>query len=431
MRFSVVAAAILATGAAAVVGAGARAPSGRDVGRLPGGLAVRSADIRFYRARADRDPQSAADRAQLAGLYLQHGRETGSPGDFARAAAWAESSLAIRRTRNGRAQLVLASSLLARHRFPQALEVARDLVVRVPDEPAYRALLGELELEMGDYERARATFRSLEASRTHLAVAPRLARWAEIEGLPGLARELLAAGLAEAERRPDLPAEQLAWFHLRLGDLELRAGRLSHSRRALERGLAMVPDDGRLRAAMARLEAATHRWKRARYHAARAATTSPDPATLALLGDIQAALGDPAAAESAYLAVERLAAERPEPFNRAWTLFRLDHQRHVAEAVALLRQEIQVRRDVYGYDQLAWGLFLLGELGDARAASDSARRMHTQDPILFFHAAMIERAQGDTAAARRDLRHALSLNPRFHHRFAGVAQAVLDSLGGP
>ena len=412
---------------ASIAGAGALS-LGRDGAPPAGPLAVRNADIRFFEARAGRDPLSAADRAQVAGLYLQRARDTGDMDDYGRAQVWAESSLAIRRDRNGKAQLVLASSLLARHRFPEALAAAGDLVSRDPNEPAYVGLLGELELEMGDYEEARRVFQSLDPWRANLAVAPRLARWAEIEGYPDVARRLLNEALARATEQSDLPAEQHAWFALRVGDFELRQGRFPAARAALERGLAVAPRDGRLHAAMARLEAASQRWKRARRYAREAVRLAADPATLSLLGDVEAALGHRAAAESAYAAVESLAAERPEPFNRQWTLHRLDHGRHLGETVALLRREIAVRGDVYGYDQLAWGLYRTGALADARAASDAALRMGTQDPMLFFHAGMIARALGDTSAARRDLAHALELNPHFHHWFADTARAALDSL---
>ncbi|MGH7712732.1 MAG: hypothetical protein ACREOG_15690, partial [Gemmatimonadaceae bacterium] len=40
-------------------------------------LDMRSKDIEFYIKRASEDPQSAEDRAMVAGLYLQRARETG------------------------------------------------------------------------------------------------------------------------------------------------------------------------------------------------------------------------------------------------------------------------------------------------------------------------------------------------------------------
>ena len=400
---------------------------------LPRGMAeveLRSRDIAFYAVRARRDPWSAADLAQLAGLVLQRARETGNYADFRRAEAVARRSLALRLDRNGKAYLTLASSLLGQHRFSEALDAARRLCELEPDVDSYRALLAEIQLELGDYASARATFTRVAGAWRNLAVAPRLARWAEIQGRTAEARYILEAARTEAARRADLPREQVAWFHLRVGDLELRHGRLADAERALRAGLAVEPGDFRLLGAMARLEALRHRWKKAIAYGERAGPAA-DIATLALVGDAHAALGDTARAEAYYEAVERAAREKPEPFNRQWTLFRLDHGQRVPETLALLREEIRVRRDVYGYDQLAWALSLQGDHAAARAAMAEALRMGTRDAMLLFHAGMIERALGSSDAASRYLRAAIDLNPFFHHTFPALARAVLDSLQAP
>jgi len=389
-----------------LIGGGLLAAAGwavRGEGAAPAAVAareqsIRALDIAFYDARVRRDPESAADLAQLAGLFLQRGRETGTPADFRRAEHFAGRALALRWGRNGRAQLVLASSLLAQHRFVEAREAARDLVALEPESPGYRALLGEIELELGDYDAAGVTFAALGSSWRNLAVAPRLARWAEIRGRTSEARYILGVALAEARRRPDLSAEEVAWFHLRVGDLELRHGRLGEAERALREGLAVRPDDARLHGALARLAGLRGDWKRVIAHGERAGAGA-DLATLALVGDAHAALGDRAAADASWAAVERAAAANPEPFNRQWTQFRLDHRRRLPETLALLRREITVRQDVYGYDQLAWALYLSGDYVAARDAITRALRMGTRDAVLFRHAAMIARAPGDTAAA--------------------------------
>ncbi len=352
---------------------------------------IRDRDIAFYAARARRDPESAADLAQLAGLFLQRGRETGAPADFRRAEALARRSLTLRVDRNARALLVRASSLLALHRFVEARAVARELVAAAPEQPGYAALRGEIELELGDYDAARATFAALRPAWRNLAVAPRLARWAEVRGRTSEARYILGVALAEARRRPDLSAEQLAWFHVRVGDLELRHGRLAEADRALHDGLAVRPGDPRLLGALARLAAARHDWRGVIRWGERAGD-APDLATLGLVGDAYAALGDSVVAETWWAAVERAAAANPEPFNRQWTQFRLDHGRRIPETLALLRAEIAVRRDVLGYDQLAWALYLSGDYAAARAAMAQALRMGTRDAALLAHAAIIQRA---------------------------------------
>lgn len=389
--------------------------------------AVRAADIQLFQRRAAEDPYGAADRARLAYLYLQRSRETGDFEDFRRAEAEARASIGLRGRRNGGARLALASSLLAQHRFAEARAAAEALVADDPDKPSYRALLAEIEMELGDYDAARASFGRVGGDEDNLAVAPRLARWEEIQGLTVQARNRLYAARASAAARGDLPREQVAWFHLRVGDFELRAGRPRQAERAFREGLAVEPGDHRLYAGLARVEAARGRWRRVLDYGARAGDRA-DLATLALMGDAHAALGDAAKAEAMYAAVEAGYAENPEPFARQWTQFRLDHRRALPGTLALLREEARARPDVLGQDMLAWALYLSGDPAAARTASRNALRMGTQDASFFFHAGMIERALGNEAAARTHLRRALDVNPRFHPVLADSARAALRAL---
>ncbi len=164
-------------------------------------------------------------------------RETGDYDDVVRAEEAARSSLALRTVHNASTYLLLSASLLEQHRFREANEAARLLFESDPENPAYRAHWGETQLELGDYDAARVTFGSLEPARNSLDVAPRLARWEEIVGRTGQARLLLEAARDQAVKRSDLSREQVAWFHLRVGDLELRNGRLKQAEKAFRTGL--------------------------------------------------------------------------------------------------------------------------------------------------------------------------------------------------
>jgi tetratricopeptide (TPR) repeat protein len=406
----------------------AAAPAPADANTRATTLALRDADIAFYARRAEEDPWSAADRAQLAGLWLQRGRESGDPENFRQAERAARSSVTLREGHNGKARLVLASSLLALHRFAEAHEIARDLVRDDPDIVGYRALLAEIQLELGRYEEAGASFDTLYAARRDLAVAPRLARWLEIRGEPARARRILDDALATAQARSDLPAEQRAWFYLRVGDLALRQGRLRDAGRALRAGLEAQPDDGRLIVARARL-AALRGNARETLRLVRRAGARADLAALALAGDACLQLGDSVQAEAYFAQVESGHAANPEPFARQWSQYRVDHARRLPETVALLRAEIRSRPDVLGWDLLAWALYQSGRYVEARAAATQALRMNTQDASMLFHAGMIEHALGDDVRARERLEAALRINARFHPDHPAVARRVLRQIG--
>lgn len=109
-------------------------------------------------------------------------------------------------------------------------------------------------------------------------------------------------------------------------------------------------------------------------------------------------------------------------------MFLLDRNRRIPEVLANAQREIETRKDIYGYDLLAWALHKSGRNVAARAAMNEARRLGTRDADFFYHAGMIERALGDAPRARYFLSEALKVNPSFDPTHARNARAVLDSL---
>lgn len=417
------AAAVLALGGAVGI---AVAAGGHRAGPSP--TRIRDLDIDFYRARAIRDPRSARDFTQLAGLYLQRARETADNADLVRAEETARRSLALRRGRNDEAVGVLASSLMGQHRFAEAHEAAMDLLRADSTSITARGMVAEAAMELGRYHEADRLFGMLATYQADLGTAPRLARWAELRGRPEEARRLLRQALDEAGRRHGMPREQLAWFHLRLGDLALRTGHLAEAGRELEAGLAILPEDYRLLGARARLEAVRHRWGRAARAGERAIAHALDPATLGLLSDAWAALGDSSKAAEYDRAMTVRVLRQPGAYHRAWSLYLLDHARNVPAVLANVTRELETRKDIYGYDLLAWALHRSGRDAEAREPMARALALGTQDAMLYYHAGMIDRATGDTASAHARLRRALTINPWWHPTQPAEARTVLDSL---
>ncbi len=419
----------LAAGAVLAAGAlGGRA--GRRASPTPvrDEAAIREANLSFYDWRLRRDPTSAFDLAQLASLHLQRGRERGDPGDVLKAEALARRSLVNRDTRNARGYTTLASALMTQHRFAEARIVAQRLVALDSTSVSARAVLAEIEMELGHYDVSRRMFGALYHARADLAVAPRLARWLELQGHVEAARRLLTAALDTARSRPKTPREQVAWFHLRIGDLELRGGHTRTAQRALRAGLAIAPTDARLLAALARAHAARGRWTETVRYGERAIASAPDPATLGLIADAHAALGDSGEAEQYVRAMAAVTLAQPGEFHRAWSLFLLDRKRRVPEVLAQARREIETRRDIYGWDLLAWALHRSGRDREALHAMSRATALNTNDAMLFYHRGMIALALGHRVAARRDLERALDVNPYFSPAGARAAREALEGL---
>lgn len=400
------------------------APAGRQLTETQ----IRDLDIEFYRGRIARDPRSAGDYTRLAGLYLQRARETADNEDLVRAEDTARRSLALRVGRNSAALGVLASSLLAQHRFGEAMDVAQRLLATDSTSIAARGTLADAQLELGAYRQAARTLGSLAIYRGEPSVAPRLARWEELQGRPEQARRLLRQARDLAARQHGMPKEQLAWFYLRLGDLALRYGRLSEAERELRAGLDIAPTDYRLLGTLARLEANRHHWKGAIEAGERAIAVALDPATLGILSDAYEASGDSARAAEYARAMGVAISRQPGPYHRAWSLFLLDHRRDVDLVLEQARRELKSRKDIYGYDLLAWALHQSGRDLEAREAMQHALRLGTRDPSLLFHAGVIECALGNRSSARAYLKAALVTNAHWHPFQPTVGRMILDSI---
>ncbi len=353
-------------------------------------LAIHEADIQFYAAKVALDPHGAQDRATLARLYLQHARETGAYDDNIRAESLARRSLQMRTDHNAPAYGILATALLAQHRFDEAIVAAESLAIIEPWVPSHRAMLGEIAFETGRYAMADTIFAGLRADAHKLDVAPRLARWAELHGQVRQARYLLHNAWTDARGMKHLPRETVAWFALRLGDLESRAGQPDSAERWYREGLALSPSDYRLLAAMARLNLARGDYRAAVRYGEDVIGRVMDPATLGVLSDAHAALGEADRAEELARVMELSVTSQDGPVHRQWELFLLDHGRSVDLIARKAEAELRSRKDVHGYDALAWARFTQGRLADARVAMDSALRLGTRDPVFERHRAAID-----------------------------------------
>ena len=130
----------------------------------------------------------------------------------------------------------------------------------------------------------------------------------------------------------------------------------------------------------------------------------PQPEFLAGLGDLYQLAGDSRKAEQQYAtvrAIAKLQAVQAQLFNRQLVLFDVNHREDLPGALALAERELQVRKDVYGWDAYAWALLANGRAADADSAMRQALALGTHDPLLTYHAGMIAAALHDDQRARR------------------------------
>lgn len=387
--------------------------------------------IRSFEEQTGGSP-SAAGFSFLGQLELQRARLTGDVASYARAQRALERAVSLT-PEDPEPQVLLAGVRYTTHDFVGALTLA-DSIYGSERSLGALAVRGDAELELGRYDQAEADYRLLAEAQPEAATSlVRLARLAYLRGRAAEAATLAARAERAATTEGAFGASR-SWYAAYRGRLALDAGRYEEAVRLYRRAVEAAPDYHVAVAGLASARAAQGYLNDAIRLYERAVALVPEPGTLAALGDLYAVTGDERSASDRYATVEAIAtlqAVNRRLYDRQLALFWADHDGDLDEALAIAERGLETRRDVYGYDLLAWVRFRLGEYAEAREASDRALAMGTPDARLWFHAGMISAALGDDERARDELSRALALHPRFDPLLAPVAADTLAGLGGP
>ncbi len=371
-----------------------------------------------------------ADAAiRLADALLRQTRVTGNAG-LAIEAETALRRVVARDPEDYGACRMLAAVLVAQHRFADGRAEASRCRLMRQDDAWLLGVLGDAEIELGDYDAAFEALDAMMALRPNASSYARASYARELQGDLAGAHELMWMALSATA---PVDSEAVAWHLAQIGHLELGLGRVREAERSFAHadyvfaGHPMAVE-GRARVLIARRDLAG-----ALALLESQVEAMPTPDGLALLGDVQAALERAADADRSYrLAEAAWTSDAPEPARLA--RFLAERGRRVEHALEIARRESQVRHDIFTEDALAWALFQMGLVDEAGAAIGRALRTGSKDPAIRYHAAAIAHARGDGASARRQLEEALAGGPGVDLVIAAEAralQAKLAAADGP
>src|SRR4029077_10387136 len=234
-------------------------------------------------------------------------------------------------------------------------------------------------------------------------------------------------------------ASGLAWFEYQLGDTLIATGDRAGAAAAYAAALSADPSSHLARWGLARVAAAEGRTDEAIELLSEAIAAVPLPEFLArraALYDIRAASGDAGLAaddRATVLAIAQLTGGAAGVYARTLSLFLSDTGQDPARALTLAESELRTRKDVYGYDALAWALLANDRPQEADDSMTTALAFGTRDAKLLYHAGMIKAAlvPTDTSAsaeARDLLESALALDASFDPAAAIRARSTLERL---
>jgi tetratricopeptide (TPR) repeat protein len=377
--------------------------------RLPERFRSTDERIAAFERRLQRAPEDAQARDELAGAFLQKMRETADGAYLERAAKLVNQSLKTDPANHAarRRQIEIA---MQRHEFQNAAALTEGLAKERHEDSLVWGLLGDAQMELGNYEAAADAYQTMADLRPSLGSYSRVAYYRFVTGDAEGALEIMRKGIEIGS-----PAsEHVAWCLADLGNMLFKTGRIADAEQSHRQALALVPGYHHALGGLARVLAAQGRMEEATQAALRAQAAAPLPEYAGLLAKLYRKQGKQqhAAKQIALLDVmDRLEQAAGAGANRNLALALTDLDHRTGRALELAKAELAVRGDVYTYDALAWALFRNGQVEAAAAAMEKALRQGTPEPSFHHHAARILEALGRGEAARQQRERAALYGP--------------------
>lgn len=374
---------------------------------------------------------------QLGSAYFQKARETGDISYYELAEKALDRSVALmpENTSNVDPLVDLALVYMGEHRFGDALVSTQRAIEEGSGSLTALAVEGDAYTDLGEYAQAAAAYQALRSLGTQTSSPLNVAYIADsrvsyLTFLNGDASESirLMKEATMAALQLNIPRENLAWLYYEWGQRYFQTGDLHAAEMAYSSALAADPAHYRSLAGLAQVRASQERFDDSIKLYQSSLAILPFPQYIAELGDVYLRTGHATEAQQQYDLVEYigyLGKLNQVLNNRELALFYADRNIKLDQAVLLARKELEVRHDIYTWDTLAWVLYRDHQFLEAERALERARALHTDDPLLLFHAGEIEHALGRDVDAERDLSNALRINPQFHVFYA---QQAADSL---
>lgn len=367
--------------------------------------------IAQFQERIRTNPNDTDAYAYLGLAMLQRVRETGDQTLYTQADE--ALSEALRRDPNHLEALIGRGSLaLSLHNFSEALAIGEQARALNPYRAQVYAIIGDALVELGRYEEANQAFQQMVDTRPDLNSYSRVSYIRELYGQTAGAIE--AMELAVEAGAPG--SEGTLWTMVQLGNLHFNNGDLPKAEAVYRAALAFRDDYPYAQAGMAKVKAAYGRRSDAIALYEPLVKRLPLPEFVVALGDLYSVTNQPAKARVQYdlaRAMQSLNAQAGMNVDLELALFEADRGDDPARALELAQAAYKIRPGIYGADTLAWAYYRAGNLAEARRYSAEALRLGTRDAMLHYHAGIIARAAGDTAAAAEHLALAKQINPYF------------------
>ncbi len=371
------------------------------------------------------NPKDYATWADLGLGYVQQAKATVDPSYYGKAEGAVARSLSLNTTENFKGWGARAALKAAEHDF----RAARDAALRGIKIDGYNSVLygalGDAYTQLGEYDKAAAAIDKMNQLRPGVSSFTRASYVFELRGNVPRARAALEQALSDTSDPGNIAFTQNYLAELAFNYGGDAKGALQH----FQAGLLADPSDKTLLAGKAKAEAALGQTKQALTNYRTVVSTVPQPQYVLELAELEQSLHDPDAKRQYALfhTEEQLFIANGVTLDVEPTLFEADHG-NPAKALQYAAAGWKVRPFLEMADAYAWAEYVNGHYPAAMAWAAKASSTGWRNALFLYHRGMIEKAMGQAAAARTDLRASLAVNPHFNVLQVPMARATLASL---
>ena len=372
-------------------------------------------------------PKEYAGYNLLAMALVRRAQETSDVSFYAQAEDAVKKSLTIA-PNNFETEKIQVSILLGEHEYPAALEAAKTLNKRVPDDVMVYGLLTDANVELGNYKDAEDSAQwMLNLRPGNRPALTRAARLRELFGDTEGAYELMELAY---QSTPPTETGERAWILTQMGHLRLASGSTDAAEKLFLQALTSFPHYPSALGNLAQVRSTQKRYAEAVVLLQQRYQDVPRSENLYDLAEALQLAGRDTEARKAFADFETKSlaeSARRDSSNRELVFYYADHTHQPSKALRVAQQEYAWRHDVYTLDAYAWALHVNGQDAGARKQIESALAVGIRDSKIFAHAGEIALKLGDRAAAQNYLQEAVSL----HAIGSEHAQFVLAQVSGP
>lgn len=383
-------------------------------------------EVAKYKAKVGENPTDAPRWINLGDALMQKARESANHLYYDLAETSYHQALSLAPHKSD-AMTGLAWVAGTRHTFSKSIEWAnKAIAINADDEAAY-GLIGDAQVEQGDYTGAFQSYQKMLDIRPSLAS---YSRGANLLYLSGDTRKGMWL-MTKAIKAGGAYSENTAWCNARLAEMLLGEGAVLPAENILKDALKVTPKDYHVLVAMGKVKTARGQYTQAIELYQKAVAIAPQHAGLVSLGDLYTVTGQKAKAEETFALVEKLHEEHKKSGSTDelyMARFFADHDRQLPRALAIAEANKEVK-NANSADTVAWCFYKNGKLEEAKTAIARALKATTPDASVLYHAGMISARLGARPVAQKYLSQALNRNPYFSLLDAPLAASTLKTLG--